>query len=75
MEPLRGSSHRQALALPTNIRLCWKGLPRTNALAYCEKPSHTAIKSFITLATDSRFSKQNYHFIDSSKGDLNLLIL
>jgi hypothetical protein len=25
------------LALPTNIRLGWKGLPGTNALAYYEK--------------------------------------
>jgi len=26
------------LALPTNIRLGWKGLPRTNTLAYYENP-------------------------------------
>jgi hypothetical protein len=37
-------------ALPANIRLCWKGLPGTNALAYYEKSLHTAVKSFITLA-------------------------
>ncbi len=37
---------------PTNIRLDWKGLPGSNALAYYEKPQLTAVKSFITLATD-----------------------
>jgi hypothetical protein len=38
-------------ALPENIRLGWKGLPGTNALAYYEKLSLMAVKSFITLAT------------------------
>ncbi len=28
----------QALALPSNIRLGWKGFPRTNTLAYYENP-------------------------------------
>jgi len=28
---------QKALALPTNIRLGWKGLPGTNALTYYEK--------------------------------------
>ncbi len=40
------------LASPTNIRLGWKGLPGTNALAYYEKALLTAIKSFITLGPD-----------------------
>jgi hypothetical protein len=31
--PLKG----RVLTLPTNIRLGWKGLPGTNALAYFEK--------------------------------------
>jgi hypothetical protein len=44
--PLQG----MLLALPANIRLGWKGLPRTNALAYYEKLKLTAVKSFITLA-------------------------
>ncbi len=35
----------------TNIRLGWKGLPGTNALAYHEKAQLTAVKSFITMAT------------------------
>jgi hypothetical protein len=39
-------------ALPTNIRLDWKGQPGTNALAYYEKSYLTAVKSFITLGTD-----------------------
>jgi hypothetical protein len=38
------------MASPTNIRLGWKGLPGTNALAYYEKSQLTAVKSFITLA-------------------------
>jgi hypothetical protein len=37
------------LALPTNNRLGWKGLPRTNTLAYCENQSNTAVKSFVGL--------------------------
>jgi len=37
VEHLKGVKHKYALALPTNIRLGWKGLPGTNALAYFEK--------------------------------------
>ncbi len=44
--PLKG----RLLALPTNIRLGWKGLPGTNILAYYEKSQLTAVKSFVTLA-------------------------
>ncbi len=33
-----------------NIRLGWKGLPRTNTLAYYENPSIMAVKSFVGLA-------------------------
>jgi hypothetical protein len=29
---------RRLLASPTNIRLAWKSLPRTNTLAYYENP-------------------------------------
>ncbi len=36
------------LALPTNIRLGWRGLPWTNALACYERSLITAVKSFIT---------------------------
>jgi hypothetical protein len=39
------------LALPTNIRLAWKGLPGTNTPPYYEKLKLMSIKSFITLAT------------------------
>ncbi len=39
------------MALPTYIRLGWKGLSGTNALAYYEKSYLTAAKSFITFAT------------------------
>ncbi len=38
------------MPLPTNIRLGWKNLPGTNALAYYEKAYITAIKGIITLA-------------------------
>jgi len=37
VEHLKGASLGYALALPANIRLGWKGLPGTNALAYYEK--------------------------------------
>jgi len=43
-----------APALPTNIRLGWKGLPGTNALAYYEKSQFTAVKRFITLANGGK---------------------
>jgi hypothetical protein len=34
VEHLKGASLRQALVLPTNIRLAWKGLPGTSTQAY-----------------------------------------
>jgi hypothetical protein len=37
VEHLSGASFEQAAALPSDIRLSSKGLPRTNALAYYEK--------------------------------------
>ncbi len=36
VEDLKGSSLVQAPALPTNIKLGWKGLPWTNTVAYYE---------------------------------------
>ncbi len=51
MEHLKGASIGQARALPTNIRLGWKGLPVTNARAFYEKSQLTHAKSCITLAT------------------------
>ncbi len=45
--PLKGN----LLALPTSIRLDWKGLPGTSALDYYENSKLTTVKSFITLAT------------------------
>ncbi len=38
------------MAFPTCIRLGWKNLPGTNALAYWGKAQLTAVKCFITLA-------------------------
>ncbi len=40
------------LALPTNNRLSWKGLPGTNTLAYYKNARLTAVNRFITLAPD-----------------------
>jgi hypothetical protein len=45
--PLSG----RPLALPTNIRLGWKGLPRTKTLVYYENSKITAVNSFIVQAT------------------------
>jgi hypothetical protein len=45
-----GAYPGEALFLPTNIRLGWKSLPRTNILGYYENPSITAVKSFIVEA-------------------------
>jgi hypothetical protein len=51
--PLEGSP----LALPTNDRLGWNGLPGTNTLAYYKKQYNTAVKSFIGLALESKVMK------------------
>jgi hypothetical protein len=53
VEHLKGASLGYASALPANIRLGWKGLPGTNALAYYEKAYLTSVKSFITLAPEN----------------------
>jgi hypothetical protein len=45
------------LALPTNIRLGWKGLPGTNTLAYYENSEITTVKSFIVKATGANVKK------------------
>jgi hypothetical protein len=42
------------LASAENIRLCWKSLPGTNALANYEKAKLTAVKFFIRLAVPVR---------------------
>ncbi len=34
---------------PEKIRVGWKGLPGTNALAYYEKPLHSAVKKFYNI--------------------------
>jgi len=41
--------YSRLLALPTNIRLGWRGLPGTNALAYYEKAILTAVKTFYNI--------------------------
>ncbi len=40
---------------PQALDYARKALPGTNSLAYCEKSQLTAVKSFITLATDVSF--------------------
>ncbi len=49
MELMKGASLELALALPTNIRLGWKGFPWTNTLVYYKNPLIMAVKSFIAL--------------------------
>jgi hypothetical protein len=46
------------LALPTNIRLGWKGLTGTKTLAYYEHLQITDEKSFITLGPGRLRTKQ-----------------
>jgi hypothetical protein len=52
VEHLEDALLGKAPALPRNIRLGWKGLPGTNALADDEKSQLTAVKSLITLVHD-----------------------
>jgi hypothetical protein len=40
------------LSVIAPFRLDWKGLPRTNTLAYYKNPQFTAVKSFIGLPAD-----------------------
>jgi hypothetical protein len=47
---MKGDSLWYSLALTANTRLGWKGLPRTNQLAYDENLYITAVKSFIVQA-------------------------
>ncbi len=50
MELMKGASLELALALPTNIRLGWKGFPGRNTLVYYKNPLITSVKSFIVQA-------------------------
>jgi hypothetical protein len=49
VEHLKGASLGEAPAFLTNIRLGWKYLQGTNALAYYKHFLITAMKSFITF--------------------------
>jgi hypothetical protein len=40
------------LALHTNLRIDWRGLPVANTLAYCENSKITDVKFFITSAPE-----------------------
>jgi hypothetical protein len=53
VEHLKVDSLGWAPAFPANIRLGWKGLSGTNALAYYENSKITTVKSFIRLAPES----------------------
>jgi hypothetical protein len=50
VEHLKNALLGLAPALPTNIRLSWKGSSGTNTLEYYVHLESTAVKSFITLA-------------------------
>jgi hypothetical protein len=56
VEHLKGASLGQALALPANIRLGWKGLPGTNTLAYYKNPQITD-KTFYNIGQWCRVYK------------------
>jgi hypothetical protein len=47
--PLGASCKGKLRALPTNIRLGWKVLTRTDTVAYYEHSQITAVKSFMRL--------------------------
>jgi hypothetical protein len=72
--PFKGSP----LALPTNIRLGWKGLPGTNTLAYYENWQITAVKSFIGLAQayfwQSANEAKRFYKIDTRSQSYSILI-
>jgi hypothetical protein len=61
MDHLKGASLVQAPALLANIRLGWKSLAGTNALAYCKYSLLMTVKSVIKLAPEvkrrNRFSR------------------
>jgi hypothetical protein len=40
------------LALPTNIRISWKSLPRIKTLAFYEHSYITFVKGFLTLGPE-----------------------
>jgi hypothetical protein len=42
-----GATYSNLLALPTNIKLGWKWMAETNALAYYDSATVTSIKSLI----------------------------
>jgi hypothetical protein len=45
---LSGASHNgRLLASPTNVRLGWKGLPRSNTLAYYKKSINYGCKKVL----------------------------
>jgi len=46
---LGGTSFRWATALPQNIKLCWKNVPKTNSQADCKNMKTTVVKGFKTL--------------------------
>ncbi len=55
------------LTLLANIRLGWKGLLRTNTLAYYERLQITDVKSFITMGPEGNrtnfiWKRQNLEF-------------
>jgi hypothetical protein len=60
------------MALPTNNRLGWKGLPWTNTLAYYENSEIAAVKIFYNIGSRkgevlmafASFNSKQKHFLD-----------
>jgi hypothetical protein len=57
VEHLKGAFFCEALALPSNIRLGWKGLLGANTLTYYNNPKIAAVKSFIVQAPEELIQK------------------
>ncbi len=76
MKNLSGTPHYgKILALPMNIRLCWKGLLGTNTLAYYENSQITGMKSFITLAQGFNVTNLFFFITDAPKNKLECFAL
>jgi hypothetical protein len=63
------------LALPTNTRLGWKGLPGTNTLAYYRNSLITTVISFMIRAPEMKNMNEvfnlNLFFLNSDLENIN----
>ncbi len=60
------------LALPTNTRLGWKGLPGTDTLAYYRNLSILAVISFMIQAPGLQSAEQNGIYFKYLKKSFNV---